>query len=60
MILYLKFLAYVSNGADFEICKKQNLFKKKKTCSSFVTLCTFEIKSRKQFSASWCGFIVPF
>lgn len=30
MILYLKFLAYVSNGADFEICKKQNLFKKKK------------------------------
>lgn len=29
MILYLKFLAYVSNGADFEICKNKICFKKK-------------------------------
>lgn len=30
MILYLKFLAYVSNGADFEICKNKFVFKKTK------------------------------
>ena len=35
------------------------MVKKARTCSSFVTLCTFKIKSRKWFSASWCGFIVP-
>lgn len=30
MILYLKFLAYVSNDADFEICKNRICLKKKK------------------------------